>query len=88
VSLPRKDIPLSLPVWAHTILGAKSKRNGATLKRWCEAILEREAAKEAMDARYLAAQMEANGVEPSDWERAGARAGVFDDSAFDAGTSL
>lgn len=86
MALPKKDAPLQLPVWAHTILNAKARRAGTTLKRWCESILEREAAKEAMDARYLAAQMDANGVEPSDWERAGLRATTFDDSQFDPGS--
>lgn len=83
MSLPKKDLPLDLPPWAHTVLSAKAKTSGAeSLKSLCESILEREAAKEAMAARYLAAQLDASGVEASDWERHLPRSGGFADSGF------
>lgn len=86
MSLPKKDMPLDLTMRAHTVLSATAKTSGAkSLKAFCEAILEREAERYAMAARYLAAQMEANGIDPSDWERDPKHASVFSESGFGGG---
>lgn len=74
MSLPKQDLPLQLPQWAHKVFKTKSdraKRMGSSLsiKNICEAILCREAAREADEARYLAAELDANGVDPKDYER-------------------
>lgn len=71
MSLPKKDVPLQLPQWAHKVYETKAKRSGvrSSIKAICEAILCREAAREADEARYLAAELDASGVEPKEYER-------------------
>jgi len=86
MSLDQKDLPLQLPVWAHAVLKAKAAQAGAkvSLKNYCEALLCRAAAKEAAEARYLAAQLDASGVAPKEYDRyrIGSNGG-FSDSIFE-----